>query len=510
MDSLRTIDLNTDIHADMLAHLRQYVSKRPNDRHAMQTIVTWSAECARRHTRCQRSQARPLPCRVIEVGKTSDPYVRLVEKSGKHGIYATLSHRWGSIATQFTTTASNYNSHLKRIALEVLPATFRDAIAVCRELEIPYIWIDSLCIIQGDDSDWHSQSHEMSDVFEHSFLTISALNAEDSNSGLFSLRTSPLARPLSTTTPILRLKREVLVACQWPPEGFESLKEAMENSAMRARGWILQERLLSPAILHFGAKQLHWECREKTLQEQSPKHDVSGGITNGVLEYGNSGDPFQRWYRLIQQYSSMSLSLESDRLPAIQGLITRFSDSFACRALIGLWLEDIHRGLLWRTDHQLRPRDGLEAIVPSWSWVSCAGPISTDMPRRLGEDAPEHYYEKYYGWDISLTLSTRIPAFDDMEVLGTKIKRRKALGRSAINGFIFVHACIVKVTCSDNKDSRSCVLRRKHHVEEVICHPDKVPPIDVFRCYCLIVGTWSCDQMSIWEPHDVKTRNELW
>jgi hypothetical protein len=63
--------------------------------------------------------------------------------------YAVLSHCWGLIP--FTTLTRERLSCFMQdgIADEILPANFLDAIWMCRQLQIRYLWIDSLCIIQS-------------------------------------------------------------------------------------------------------------------------------------------------------------------------------------------------------------------------------------------------------------------------------------------------------------------------------------------------------------------------
>ncbi|KAK4221800.1 hypothetical protein QBC38DRAFT_491343 [Podospora fimiseda] len=42
--------------------------------------------------------------------------------------------------------------------LEDMPETLQDAIIVAKQLDLSYIWIDALCIIQGDVEDWIKES----------------------------------------------------------------------------------------------------------------------------------------------------------------------------------------------------------------------------------------------------------------------------------------------------------------------------------------------------------------
>jgi hypothetical protein len=63
-----------------------------------------------------------------------------------------------------------------------------------RRLKIPYIWIDSLCILQDDKDDWGVQSAQMARIYEESAITIAASAAKNSEIGCFS-------HPYATTTP---------------------------------------------------------------------------------------------------------------------------------------------------------------------------------------------------------------------------------------------------------------------------------------------------------------------
>jgi hypothetical protein len=81
--------------------------------------------------------------------------------------YLTLSHCWGGKI--FTTlTRSNFTEFLSRIPTESLSKTFREAITITRTLGFKYLWIDSLCIIQGDEADctcWGRGPFLISDCF---------------------------------------------------------------------------------------------------------------------------------------------------------------------------------------------------------------------------------------------------------------------------------------------------------------------------------------------------------
>jgi Heterokaryon incompatibility protein (HET) len=55
-----------------------------------------------------------------------------------------------------------------------IPQTYRDAITVCRELDLPCLWIDSLCIRQDDREDWAHEAEKMAGIYGTAHLVIAA------------------------------------------------------------------------------------------------------------------------------------------------------------------------------------------------------------------------------------------------------------------------------------------------------------------------------------------------
>ncbi|PQE06307.1 HET domain pin-c2 protein [Rutstroemia sp. NJR-2017a BVV2] len=84
-----------------------------------------------------------------------------------------------------TTTTANLGSRLVGIDESTLPTTFRDLIILARNLGVPYIWIDSLCIIQDSPEDWEREASLMGRVYSSAFCTIAAAASADGNGGLF-------------------------------------------------------------------------------------------------------------------------------------------------------------------------------------------------------------------------------------------------------------------------------------------------------------------------------------
>jgi hypothetical protein len=105
------------------------------------------------------------------------------------------------------------------------------------------------------------------------------------------------------------------------------------------------------------------------------------------------------WAQLVATYTSLSLSFESDRLPALSGLAQRMVEVKKSAYLAGLWRRDLPCRLLWFAYDAERASEGYEYIyrlvgrrsssylAPTWSWASIESPICferTDHRSKLG------------------------------------------------------------------------------------------------------------------------------
>ena len=87
-------------------------------------------------------------------------------------LYIALSHCWGlTIPDAGRTTLGRRNMS---IFAGNLPRTFQDFIEIARRLEIRYVWIDSLCIIQDSGDDWEKEAAQMASIYSNAHLTIAA------------------------------------------------------------------------------------------------------------------------------------------------------------------------------------------------------------------------------------------------------------------------------------------------------------------------------------------------
>lgn len=159
--------------------------------------------------------------------------------------YIALSHCWGNLGQRpWLTTSGNLDRRLKTgFSIDDLPSTFQDAITVTRELDERYLWIDSLCILQGEDdddahmNDWKIEAGKMQDVFRGAYCTIAATSSENSQQGFLTRANSKSAPPIA-----------------------DNFEDDVLRGNLNTRAWVLQERALSRRILHFTNRQTYWEC----------------------------------------------------------------------------------------------------------------------------------------------------------------------------------------------------------------------------------------------------------
>ncbi|KAI0172692.1 HET-domain-containing protein [Hypoxylon sp. FL1284] len=376
-----------------------------------------------------------LPTRVLDIGDgAAASQVRLHETApGQCGEYVALSYCWGQVGN-LKTTKETLKQRKSSIPWELMPRSFEEAIEITRGLEMRYLWIDSLCIIQDDASDWKRESARMAEVYENASLTISIDGALDPTSGILTPRRFDLVSTTDTirATPVPTHCRSAAVeafSITSRPENIAETVYAREpihheditlprshydiTYPLLTRAWTLQERLLSQRILHATASELIWECKTtlfcecgtisrsleyldggspkvnydramlKIIEESKRSLSSSARQQNGQQKTPQFPDTSRAWTLLIGDYSNRMLTYDSDKLPAVSALARRFSlvdELPAARCyLAGLWLEDLPWLLCWRVYGRRFEKRPDVYCGPSWSWVSLLTPVIWDM-----------------------------------------------------------------------------------------------------------------------------------
>lgn len=186
----------------------------------------------------------------------------------------------------------------------------------------------------------------------------------------------------------------------------------VDNAPVNRRGWVLQERLMSPRVLHFCHDQVAWECCGFDAAEGQPEgmpnfQLTSGGIVEESrlkgLEVKSDGwrlrrirldgykepDPRLRpaiyalelWRRIVEVYTKTAITNPEDKLIALSGMARLMSDKIGSKVeyRAGLWNIHLESQLLWQVDPIWREVDETfenfstspaTYRAPSWSWAA--------------------------------------------------------------------------------------------------------------------------------------------
>ncbi|RGP68537.1 het domain-containing [Fusarium sporotrichioides] len=381
-------------------------------------IGDWLRRCQAEHQECRDDSTTHMPTRLVDVGTLDSSTVHLIETgNGFNAPYLTLSHCWGQNASIVRrTTGGNLEIFLKD-----LPHTFKDAITTTRRLGFTYLWIDSLCIIQGDKIDWERESANMASIYSKGILNLAATYSSDSHGGLFLERTQHHVTsfswkqqidPVSSRNAWGEWMQSRQVCWTFDPQSEFGDLGLGRPLPLISRGWVLQENVLSSRTVHFLPGEIIWECRELSARESiyscparqseefrgkvvssfqtvsvtrnGPKNflrttsdssgdqkTTSGQTSGGASHQTPQGQLYRQWYEIVTQYSQKNLTRSEDRLPAIWALAQKFQEMTGDEYFSGLWKNDILTGLLFKR-FQPRPecRTKQTRCGPSWSWAS--------------------------------------------------------------------------------------------------------------------------------------------
>ncbi|KAI3319695.1 heterokaryon incompatibility protein-domain-containing protein [Xylariaceae sp. AK1471] len=355
--------------------------------------------CWTSHTKCaeerRERQSLRIPTRLIDVGQVDEANIKLQDTCTMNRVeYAALSYCWGDPDKNFTTTTESKASRQNGILIANLPKTIQDAIRVTRCMGIPYLWVDSICIVQDDIQELGNELRKMADIYARAEIVISAAVAKSCCEGFLGCRTpSTLLEAIYEIPfyPSTNLGQEGFI---YVAEG--TLNNQYKREAIDERAWTHQEHLQAYCILRFGSIQTRGDCLETDETD-------GGSSCPNVLSDGHQPDPtvfdgryrsgssllveggsllelprhFEDWRKFLSQHTLRTVGKPCDRLPAFAAIAENFAHktgSLAGRYLAGLWENDFILELLWfkktPQGHSHGHRSG-----PSWSWASLPGQI---------------------------------------------------------------------------------------------------------------------------------------
>lgn len=340
----------------------------------------------------------------------------LTERDPRLCDFAALSYVWGApehIGGLLHLETSTVHELFKPGSIDFrVGNTIMDAIAVALSLEIRYLWVDRLCIIQDNEEDKEAQIGQMDRIYGNAVVTIVAATSSNLHAGIPGVTTQRCLDQLAgqvCNAPVVN----VLVPIQ----------SDTNLDPWEGRAWTFQEKLLSKRILLFHGGMVDFHCRCGVMREDMTARDAgvvppafgwlslaSDEISSSLKPQSHEGEPprllrspvFTEYAALIEKYTPRRMSNASDAVRAILSLLKILvqSEGGGATLLHGLVEEFLDQAMHWQPAAgenvrlRLRPgRDGAPGSpFPSWSWAAWEpvedhpGGVRYEVPFRVQTD----------------------------------------------------------------------------------------------------------------------------
>jgi len=254
-----------------------------------------------------------------------------------------------------------------------------------------------------------------------------------------------------------------------------------EMGELDTRGWTFQEHFLAPRTVRITSSGLFWDCPYLEASECRPlgipgrsisdystvdrklrlfcfsPRGYQDAIDDESSETTNGG--YWLWRYAVQQYSSRTLTFQSDKLIALAGIANQMQQLLPGEVVFGIWREDLVRSLLWHS--QCPSFLVTDLAVPSWSWASVSGTIDYQLWD------PEPLQESGLTRHETLTTIAQVVTFpvplDNFGLGRTNLKYAVSIRGTLLTGF----ASNRRIYVSRRKESPLTVQRlvdlHKHH-----------------------------------------------
>jgi hypothetical protein len=258
------------------------------------------------------------------------------------------------------------------IPLQQLPKIFADAMEITRKLEVDYIWIDSLCIVQDDEDDWRGETAVMEHIYGGSYLNIAASSATSVHGGCLGENYGVC----SAFRTKVRVGDDELVREIRDDECYD---RAVWGSHLATRAWALQEKLLPPRTLHLGDRGAFWECRLQIANEYLPD-GFTQRLGSGLLRRIGKKEHLQQWWaEVVRLFTNADLTFARDKLPALSGTLRASGETRESRhSYVGVSkaLGYVRQRGVHRVGHGLRLTARSRTCLPSPASVTIRMPTS--------------------------------------------------------------------------------------------------------------------------------------
>ena len=359
----------------------------------MNLLRQWISCCEMSHTdQCLRSTLPAPPHRIYLIDIEQGCLV--LQDPGYQ--YIALSYVWGNAVT-IKTTKSNLD-YMKRpgsIRADcgnlVIPNTIRDALRLCLQVGIKYLWVDTFCIVQDDEDTKQLHLNSMASIYANANFTIIAADGENANHGLRGIEGSAQSRNVTIDVVRFQNHKNMIIYHNktWRPE----------NSNWESRGWTFQEAVFSRRVLVFNGL-ISWTCRSASWEEHIHKPTENPAFKTKPKRLGRADfiaaqeitwPDIETWNEYVVRFNDRKLTYEKDVIDAFSGITSVFSSKFSGGILWGMPEIFFDYCIIWQPTgilrrRQVRGTSFLENDLPSWSWVGWEGEISFGTPIPSDDD----------------------------------------------------------------------------------------------------------------------------
>ena len=341
-----------------------------NDEIDFDLVKRWITICKTEHdSKCKGHEKDNTPAkRLIDVENSCIVDGSIVKE------YLTLSYVWG-MAAQFMLTKNVIEESRKKNFFESLatkiPQSIRDAMQVCRNIGVRYLWVDARCIVQDDGEDKKDQIGLMDEIYGQALAVLIVAAGEGADYGI----------------PGMGEKKRELVSYVETVDGIELMTSlasttfSAKRSQWNTRAWTYQEYILGNRLLVFTDTYVFFKCSTSMFRDDAvlptsgfhpsmPIHSDDKWILVTLKNISEDMDPKKVWKDyydgLLAFYLRRNMKFDSDALPAFSGILNVLSKTLG-PFHSGLPKKYFSRSLLW-TD----PHHGIfkrRANFPSWSWA---------------------------------------------------------------------------------------------------------------------------------------------
>ncbi|KAI1505802.1 heterokaryon incompatibility protein-domain-containing protein [Biscogniauxia marginata] len=346
-----------------------------------------------------------LPTRLVDLGSEQQgiPPRLVLSRDIQHPgsddelKYAALSYCWGSPAEtkfQLKTERGTIAERLASIDTNSMTLVVKDAVRVCNALGIRYLWVDAICIVQDDRSDWDRESQRIDRIFNNAVVTICPSSSSSCQQGFLTRPRHSIDIQFNSRVKLSVSGHYTMEYSMLDPDSLEThgvpVISDLRGSVWDSRAWTFQEFHSSQLVMLFGRQKIHVinidgvasEGRnEPVRQEGVPMIPVMDRrLSSRTIRFNTKKYIYSVWMELLPRYNERQLTDATDKFPTLSGLASYFRRILKNESYVaGLWMRDLFRQLFWSDvkGHGCHTLDKLVkyfrspqfCVAPSWSWA---------------------------------------------------------------------------------------------------------------------------------------------